>query len=216
MEAEIKKDVKINNVMQLIDLNDNRKSFQAEFIVQSVEKGKSFKACIVNQDQLDNGQISFEECNDGKYARRVTYQEPIPLNHYIALKSDQELDCRISIRLVDLPTKSIPPPPSPPSSPINTQNINLPPQIDEETREQLGRELEQLSNDKEYQNLRENDIDIDNDDIVIDKDDIDLIQRGNHEDKLNHWIVIGIICLIMCLLLFLRSRKLFPFHSSDN
>lgn len=198
---EIKKDVKLNNVMQLIDLNDNQKTFRAEFIVQS--DLKPFKACIVNQDQLDNGQIIFEDCMDGKFARRIVYQDSTPLNHYIALKADQEIDCKVQIHISPIP-------------PISSNNIpQIPPQMDVQTREELGKELEQLSNDKEYQQL--DDIKLDNDDLVIDQQDIDMIngQREKHFNA-NHWIIVGIICLLLCILLFLRSRQLFPFHSTDN
>ena len=132
---ELKTKVEVDKSMKLIDINGKKINFQSDCIVQSSSK-EPFQIAIVNQEELDNGQINFEMFNKS-FSRRVRYESENNehVNHYIAfkkLKNDNDektIPCDIVIRLKELPmTQTRLPIPSPsPSqsqtySPIPTPN----------------------------------------------------------------------------------------------
>jgi hypothetical protein len=104
---EVNKEISVTGMMQLIDLNGTKVNFQSEFTISTKDPSKKILIAIVNQDQLDNGDIQFEPSEDGgKFSRRITYQQNRHLNHFIALKKiDKEetpVDCTVTVRLRDL------------------------------------------------------------------------------------------------------------------
>jgi hypothetical protein len=104
---EVNKDISVTPMMQLVDLNGTKVNFQSEFTISSKDPSKKVMVAIVNQDQLDNGEIRFEPTEDGgKYSRRITFQQNRHLNHFIALKKiDKEetpVECTITVRLREL------------------------------------------------------------------------------------------------------------------
>jgi len=104
---EVNKEISVTGMMQLIDLNGTKVNFQSEFTISTKDPSKKILIAIVNQDQLDNGDIQFEPTEDGgKFSRRITYQQNRHLNHFIALKKiDKEetpVDCTVTVRLRDL------------------------------------------------------------------------------------------------------------------
>jgi hypothetical protein len=130
---ELKTKVEVDKSMKLIDINGKKINFQSDCIVQSSSK-EPFQIAIVNQEELDNGQINFEMFNKS-FSRRVRYESENNehVNHYIAfkkLKNDNDektIPCDIVIRLKELPmTQTRLPIPSPSQSqtysPIPTPN----------------------------------------------------------------------------------------------
>ena len=119
---ELKTKVEVDKSMKLIDINGKKINFQSDCIVQSSSK-EPFQIAIVNQEELDNGQINFEIFNKS-FSRRVRYESENNehINHYIAfkkLKNDKDQDdektipCDIVIRLKELPMRVHLPLPSP-------------------------------------------------------------------------------------------------------
>lgn len=213
---EIKKTITCTNLMQLIDLNGTRKNFQSEFVVQSVKPNQPFNACVITQDQLDNGELQFETCNNGKFARRVSYQNNKHLNHYIAIKSSDsgETECSVVVRLTELPELS----------PVEVKSEDAPEvtrrderkqdekdfEIPQQARQVLKNELTALSVDPSYTEMRDNpeptnaSIGIaENDDIIIPG----LRQETGLKWKWNLWTMIGVGCLILAIILWWRRNK---------
>jgi hypothetical protein len=153
---EVKKELSISKIMQLIDLNGSKKNFQSEFILEIVDPNKKVNICVLNQDELDNGKINFEETERGKYSRRVTYQNNKHINHYIAIKKhmddndDKNVDCVLVIHMKELP-------------PIINEEIDNANNADEEyelnsnipnnTKEDIRKTLYKLRDDKTYNNI---------------------------------------------------------------
>lgn len=106
---EVKKEIEINKIMQLIDLNGTKKNFQSDFIFQLVDPSKKVSICVINQDQLDNGEILFEETQQGKYSKRIIFKNDKHVNHYIALKKhpsdkdDEPVKALLVAHLKELP-----------------------------------------------------------------------------------------------------------------
>ena len=109
---ELKTKVEVDKSMKLIDINGKKVNFQSDCIVQSSSK-EPFQIAIVNQEELDNGQVNFEIFNKS-FSRRVRYESEKNehVNHYIAfkkLKNDKDsndektIPCDIVIRLKELP-----------------------------------------------------------------------------------------------------------------
>jgi hypothetical protein len=118
---ELKTKVEVDKSMKLIDINGKKINFQSDCIVQSSSK-EPFQIAIVNQEELDNGQINFEMFNKS-FSRRVRYESENNehVNHYIAFKKlknddndEKTIPCDIVIRLKELPmTQTRSPMPSP-------------------------------------------------------------------------------------------------------
>ena len=100
---EVNKDMDLTSIMQLVDLNGTMVNFQSDFTITSPGE---ISVAIVNQHQLDNGEIHFEKVS-GSYSRRITYQENVHQNHFLALKSNPPVTCHITIRLKELPLNAV-------------------------------------------------------------------------------------------------------------
>ena len=98
---EVNKDMELTSMMQLVDLNGTMVNFQSDFTITTPD---DVLVAIVNQQQLDNGELQFDKAGKS-YSRRVTYQENEHQNHYIAIKSlpSQTAKCHVTIRLRELP-----------------------------------------------------------------------------------------------------------------
>jgi hypothetical protein len=146
---EMKKDIEVTNFMQLIDLNGSKVNFQSEFIISLKNPSEKILVAIVNQEQLDNGDINFEPSENGKYARRITFQENEHQNHFIALKtinnSETPVKCLVVVKLKELPMIEREP---------EEVEQNLNPDISENVKKNLQEQLFNLKNDNEYNNMQ--------------------------------------------------------------
>ena len=84
---ELKTTIEVEKSMKLVDINGKKINFRSECIVTPTSD-EPFYIAIVNQNDLDNGDINFEVCKGG-FSRRVTYEseDDEHINHYIAFKS---------------------------------------------------------------------------------------------------------------------------------
>ncbi len=164
---EVDKEIKVNSVMQLIDINGSKVNFQSDCLVNSSVPTSKILVAIVNQDELDNGNIKFELIEEtGKYARRVSFQENVKKNHFICIKKHpseplEEIDCTVLIRMKELPPPKVQPP-TPPPKPVVKQpprptNKNQAPNLDTVKNEnmELKKQLEELRKKQEYKNKRD-------------------------------------------------------------
>lgn len=143
---ELKTNVMIEKNMKLLDINGKKISFRSECFVKPKNKNSSFNITIVNQNELDNGNIKFETITNNSFSRRVTYEseDGEHLNHYIAIKKlstdtkDEPIDCDVIIRLTELETK------------INNKNDNENDIENDNKNTELNQQLFNLSNSSEY------------------------------------------------------------------
>jgi len=176
---EVNKELSVSNIMQLIDINGTKKNFQSQFILETKDPSKKISVCVVNQDELDNGKINFEETERGKYSRRVTFQNDKHVNHYIAVKKHPEdkdeanVDCLLIIHM-----KELPPPPIQEKMP-DPPNLN--PNMSDEAKEDIRHKLFKLREDKNYRNAPNPDLE----DIPNIGDTGDIGDTGHIENKVN-------------------------------
>jgi hypothetical protein len=83
---ELKTTIEVEKSMKLVDINGKKIHFRSECIVTPTSD-EPFYIAIVNQNDLDNGDVNFEVCK-GVFSRRVTYEseDDEHINHYIAFK----------------------------------------------------------------------------------------------------------------------------------
>ena len=83
---ELKTTIEVEKSMKLVDINGKKINFRSECIVTPTSD-EPFYIAIVNQNDLDNGDVNFEVCK-GVFSRRVTYEseDDEHINHYIAFK----------------------------------------------------------------------------------------------------------------------------------
>ena len=208
---EVKKTVTLTKHMQLIDLNGLRVNFQSD-CTPTTKPDQRFQACIVTQDQLDEGKVNFEDSEHGKYARRVIYQKNTPLNHFAAIRLPKdaevttEIECSVVVRLKDIPTvvmeeveEQMPPP-------FNDKNKKKVTFVDDpdDTRVQMQQQLQALSDDPSYRDSdRRKDVDLD----PLTKVDDDLVSPPSSSRPWNIWIWIGILCFLLCAILWWRQSR---------
>jgi hypothetical protein len=191
---ELKTKVEVDKSMKLVDINGKKINFQSDCIVQSSSK-EPFQIAIVNQEELDNGQINFEIFNKS-FSRRVRYESENNehINHYIAfkkLKNDKDQDdektisCDIVIRLKELPLTT-----TPLTTPLSTP---LPSPSQTYSRLPSPRHGDKNNvNDNFNDNFNDNVNDNVNDDII----EIDS-KNDNNDNSI--YRMIAIICFIVVI-----------------
>ena len=191
---EVKKDISVDSVMQLIDLNGTSPNFQSDFVVSMKDPSKNILVCVVNQDELDNGDIKFERSEGGKYARRVTFSENKHVNHFIACKKDpsdkteNNVECNVVVHLKRLPLKKETPKPTPPTPPPTPQ---LNSDIDQQTREELQKQLLALSQSEKYRDA---------------PSEVPLQVSEPTPYYSNPYLIIGVICLAAFFYLLYKKK----------
>jgi len=188
---EIKKEIDVSSLMQLVDLNGTRINFQSDFIVSTNDPSKKVLVCIVNQEQLDQGDLQFEPTEDnGKYSRRITYQENEHMNHFIGIKklpsdkTEENIPCTVIVRLTELKVEPIPMP-----------------EIDIKMKQELQEKLLSLSKSQEYHETP----DVQQPQIVQQTQNVQSEQKTS-----NMYYTIGVTCLILFAVMigikFLRKK----------
>jgi hypothetical protein len=178
---ELKTTVEVEKSMKLIDINGKKINFRSECIVTPTSD-EPFYIAIVNQNDLDNGDVNFEVCK-GVFSRRVTYEseDDEHINHYIAFKKLPSTDEKklikpnVIVRLTELdkpkktpiflpnepimsvlksPMESYSPVPMS-ATPLSSSSLSpslSPNQINSEDVEMLKEKLYELSVSNEYNN----------------------------------------------------------------
>ena len=209
---ELKTNVMIEKNMKLLDINGKKISFRSECFVKPKNKNSSFNITIVNQNELDNGNIKFETITNNSFSRRVTYEseDGEHLNHYIAIKKlstdtkDEPIDCDVIIRLTELETK------------INNKNDND--NYNENKNTELNQQLFNLSNSSEYklnniennnennnENIYENNNENNNENIYENVNQTNIMTKTKNYATLYRNIAIGCL-LIFIIIMFTKKR----------
>lgn len=211
---EVNKELSVSNIMQLIDINGTKKNFQSQFILETKDPSKKISVCVVNQDELDNGKINFEETERGKYSRRVTFQNDKHVNHYIAVKKhpedkdDANVDCLLVIHMKELPPRIQEKMPDPP---------NLNPNMSDEAKEDIRHKLFKLREDEEYRkspnpsledmSINEHIKDIENiPDYVPDYVPVKRNITTSNNSFMNSYFFVGIIFLGIFAYIFYKKK----------
>lgn len=182
---EVKTKVEVDKTMKLIDMNGKKISFRSECIVKPNNPNDKFYIAIVNQNDLDGGNINFEVL-DKEYKRRITYEseDGQHLNHYIVMKkmpnnsTEAPILCDVIVRLTELETKV----PEPIYSKIEYKE-----EIKED-KEEIKEKLFELSNTNEYK------------EEIKEKKEIELESAFNYRN-------IGFFCIIVFVLYILIRKK---------
>jgi hypothetical protein len=185
----IKSTIEVESVKKLIDLNGSKVNFYSEFIIDSKNPKKNFLVAVLDQDDLDNGTLTFESSDNGQFARSIIYQNNVLKNHFIAVKrlpsdnSKEALVCDVIRVLEKLPILE--------QSPLNSLTT---------IEEQDTIEQDEPDIQKE-QNVNEKN---------ITEEQLKLLLNKN-EGFMNYTspsFIIGVICfIIFFVLLFQKSKK---------
>jgi hypothetical protein len=203
---ELKTNVMIEKNMKLLDINGKKISFRSECFVKPKNKNSSFNITIVNQNELDNGNIKFETITNNSFSRRVTYEseDGEHLNHYIAIKKlstdtkDEPIDCDVIIRLTELETK------------INNKNDNENDIENDNKNTELNQQLFNLSNSSEYklhnnENEKLDNNENNNENIYENVNQTNIITKTKNYATLYRNIAIGCL-LIFIIIMFTKKR----------
>ena len=99
----ISKTVRLNKTKQLIDLNEDKTNFELEFSVQSIDK-KPFYIVVSTQEELDSGnELEYKNVENGFISGNITADKDFYKSYYLVLKSNEENECNILIKIKDIP-----------------------------------------------------------------------------------------------------------------
>lgn len=187
----IKSTVEVDVVKKLIDLNGSKINFYSEFIVDSKNPLRNFLVAVLDQDDLDNGNLNFEPSVNGQFARSIIYQNNVLKNHFIAVKrlpddkSKEALVCDVIRVLEKLPMIE--------QSKLKNDSVESPiEQVEELSQEtQLSPNNDQLIERQSY------------------NDQIEKLLQSKHNkggiDYTSPSFIVGIICLLLFFLLLLKK-----------
>ena len=101
----------LSNKRQLIDINEDATLFDIDVTV-SADPSFEFKAAVVNQTQLDAGDINYNQFKGGMGVK-VSNNKNIYQNHFLVLKSDKPGNVEVTLMKNPAPVNQPPPPPIP-------------------------------------------------------------------------------------------------------
>ena len=88
--------VTLSDQKQLIDLNQDKTLFDIEVVVTHKNPGESFQAVIVNQTELDNGEVNYKTFA-GQLKARLTNNKPVYQNYFLCIKGNGQVDYNIKL-----------------------------------------------------------------------------------------------------------------------
>ena len=86
----------LSDQKQLIDLNQDKTLFDIEVSVTHKKSNESFNAVILNQTELDSGNVSYKTFT-GQLKARLTNNKPIYQNYFLCIKGTGEVDYEIKV-----------------------------------------------------------------------------------------------------------------------
>lgn len=105
----------LSDQKQLIDLNQDKTLFDIEVLVTHKDSSASFEAVILNQTELDSGNIKYKTFT-GQLKARLTNNKPIYQNYFLCIRGSGEV--QYDIKLNPDPTPEPEKPLIPPMQPI--------------------------------------------------------------------------------------------------
>lgn len=105
----------LSDQKQLIDLNQDKTLFDIEVLVTHKDSSASFESVILNQTELDSGNINYKTFT-GQLKARLTNNKPIYQNYFLCIRGAGEV--QYDIKLNPDPTPEPEKPLIPPLRPI--------------------------------------------------------------------------------------------------
>ena len=97
------KNIKLNSIKQLIDLNGDKVNFDLNVKVSSENKAP-FDALVVTQKILDSEQeLVYKKVEDGTMSINISNDKGIYENYLLLLKSETPVNCEIQLDIKDIP-----------------------------------------------------------------------------------------------------------------
>lgn len=91
------KTLKISNIQQLIDLNQDSTNFKLKFHCESVKPNQKFQVVVINQSELDNSpNLKFRDAV-GEIGGDLVVDKNIYQNYFLILKAENPCDVKITI-----------------------------------------------------------------------------------------------------------------------
>jgi len=205
---ELKTKIEIDKSMKLIDINGKKINFQSDCFIKPNNPNDTFYVTIVNQTDLDEGNIKFDifdQVKEGNmYKRRITYESDNGehLNHYIALKklpknvTDNTIQAEVVIRLTELEQKQ---PQQPLYSPLDIQNDNDHDQNQYQEQDQYQEQPQLIDSTNEPETVEE-----------LKEQLYKLSQSSdyiNNKNNINFYKKIGMACLFVIVLYIIFRKK---------
>ena len=205
---ELKTKIEIDKSMKLIDINGKKINFQSDCFIKPNNPNDTFYVTIVNQTDLDEGNIKFDifdQVKEGNmYKRRITYESDNGehLNHYIALKklpknvTDNTIQAEVVIRLTELEQKQ---PQQPLYSPLDIQNDNDHDQNQYQEQDQYQEQPQLIDSTNEPETVEE-----------LKEQLYKLSQSSdyiNNKKNINFYKKIGMACLFVIVLYIIFRKK---------
>lgn len=93
----------INELKKLIEINENKTNFRANFSLKSAN-GEPFKALVISEKDLNSGdKIAYQDITDGYITGSISNDNGVFQTFFILLKSDKPIKCEVVIQLIDIP-----------------------------------------------------------------------------------------------------------------
>lgn len=92
-----------SNLKHIIDINEDRKNFQASFLVQS-QNNQPFEAIVISQSDMDNmEQFPFKQSVDGVFSGEIESNQNRSETYFLILRSKAEVSVNVQIQITPLP-----------------------------------------------------------------------------------------------------------------
>ena len=96
------KNIKLNSIKQLIDLNGDKVNFELTVQVSSENK-EPFEALVVTQTILDSDQeLKYKKVENGFMSINISNDKGVYENYLLLLKCDKAVNCEIKIDIKDI------------------------------------------------------------------------------------------------------------------
>ena len=94
--------LKLSNIKQLIDLNEDKINFHIDFMISSTSK-TPFDALVVTQDMLDSeSELNYQTAADGVISGKITSDKNVYQSYFLLLKSSEPNECELVINLTEI------------------------------------------------------------------------------------------------------------------
>ena len=100
--GNISKDYDINSLNTLVDLNQDYTTFSANFKISPHDKEQEYQVAVVDQTHIDNQEIEFKTVK-GDISANVVWDKNEYKNHYVALKSKNDMKINVEIEIEEIP-----------------------------------------------------------------------------------------------------------------
>lgn len=96
----------LSKIQQLVDLNNDVTNFNLTFNA-TTKDGTPFDVVVVDQTILDSGEpLEFRQATNGTISGNIVSDKNVYQNYFLALKSDKECECDVTVTLQEIPPQT--------------------------------------------------------------------------------------------------------------